>query len=221
MDNKEVGRRITQAREEKHLNKKELAVRVGVADSTIKRYEDGEIKKIKMPVIESIAKALSVNPMWLIGRSKSMKPEVLKNNVISLDESIDKIEKAISRATGLKSSEINDEALNKLITLCYKLDKIILESPKLSTVLISKQDAEIGIKKICQYLQFDWRHYDDSVFYEFIDSKSLKEFFIKNMDLYQQKADINKDYLMPVAAHNDNADDPEQQRLMEEDLADL
>ena len=41
------------------------------------------------------------------------------------------------------------------------------------------------------------------------------------MDLYQQKADINKDYLMPVAAHNDNADDPEQQRLMEEDLADL
>lgn len=221
MNNKEVGRRITKAREEKHLNKKELAVRVGVADSTIKRYEDGAIKKIKMPVIESIAKALSVNPMWLIGRSKSMKPEILKNNVISLDESIDKIEKAISRATGLKSGEINDEALNKLITLCYKLDKIILESPELSTVLISKQDAEIGIKKISQYLQFDWRHYDESVFYEFIDSESLKEFFIKNMDLYQQKADMNKDYLVPVAAHNDNADDPEQQRLMEEDLADL
>lgn len=45
MDNKEVGRRITKAREEKRLNKKELAVRVGVADSTIKRYEDGAIKK--------------------------------------------------------------------------------------------------------------------------------------------------------------------------------
>lgn len=45
MDNKEVGRRITKAREEKHLNKKELAVRVGVADSTIKRYEDGADRK--------------------------------------------------------------------------------------------------------------------------------------------------------------------------------
>lgn len=222
MDNKEVGKRITKAREEKHLNKKELAVKVGVADSTIKRYEDGAIKKIKMPVIESIAKALSVNPMWLIGRSKSMKPEILKNNVISLDESIDKIEKAISKAIGLKkSNEINDKTLNKLITLCYKLDKIILESPELSTVLISKQDAEIGIKKISQYLKLNWRHYDESVFCEFIDSEALKEFFIKNLDLYQQKADMNKDYLMPVAAHNDNADDPEQQRLMKEDLADL
>lgn len=30
-----------------------------------------------------------------------------------------------------------------------------------------------------------------------------------------------QDHLMPVAAHNDNTDDPEQQKLMEEDLADL
>ena len=30
-----------------------------------------------------------------------------------------------------------------------------------------------------------------------------------------------KDHLIPVAAHNDNANDPEQQKLMEEDLADL
>lgn len=69
--NKEIGLRIRQAREECGLNKKELASKVKVADSTIKRYEDGEIVKIKMPVIESIANALKVNPMWLIGKTNN------------------------------------------------------------------------------------------------------------------------------------------------------
>lgn len=70
MKNLEIGKRIKEAREEKGLTKSELALRVKVADSTIKRYEDGEIEKIKIPIIESIANALQVNPMWIIGRSE-------------------------------------------------------------------------------------------------------------------------------------------------------
>lgn len=69
MSNLEIGKRIKEAREERGLTKTELASRIKVADSTIKRYEDGEIERIKVPVIESIAKALQVNPMWIIGRS--------------------------------------------------------------------------------------------------------------------------------------------------------
>lgn len=72
MTNKEIGIRIKIAREKRNLNKKELAQLVNVADSTIKRYEDGEILKIKIPVIESIANALSVNPLWLIGKTDTM-----------------------------------------------------------------------------------------------------------------------------------------------------
>ena len=74
--NKEIGKRIEIARINAGLNKKELAQKVKVADSTIKRYEDGEISKIKMPIIESIAYATAVNPMWIIGESDNMKYNV-------------------------------------------------------------------------------------------------------------------------------------------------
>lgn len=69
MDNSEVGKRIRLAREEAKLNKKELALRIQVAASTIQRYEDGTINKLKIPIIESIAKVLNVNPLWIIGNS--------------------------------------------------------------------------------------------------------------------------------------------------------
>ena len=70
MDNQAIGKRIQEARENVGITKKELAERLQVAASTITRYENGDINKIKMPIIESIANVLSVNPMWLIGKSE-------------------------------------------------------------------------------------------------------------------------------------------------------
>lgn len=71
MNNKEIGKRIKDARESKKMSKAELASIIKVAPSTIARYEDGEFKKMKMPIIESIANALDVNPMWIIGKSET------------------------------------------------------------------------------------------------------------------------------------------------------
>lgn len=82
--NKEIGNRIKMTREMRKMNKKELADMIKVAPSTIKRYEDGIIDKIKMPVIEAIANALDVNPMWLIGRSEVM--ELNMPQEIKLDD---------------------------------------------------------------------------------------------------------------------------------------
>ena len=65
----EIGKRIKEARESAKLNRAELAALVQVAPSTITRYEDGSIKKIKVPVISSIANILGVNPMWIIGKN--------------------------------------------------------------------------------------------------------------------------------------------------------
>ena len=67
--NKEIGRRIYEKRTEKEMTLKELGSRVGVASTTILRYEKGEISKIKLPVIESIANVLEVDPAWLILKS--------------------------------------------------------------------------------------------------------------------------------------------------------
>lgn len=77
MNNKEIGKRIRERREELGLTKSDVASQIKVAASTIKRYEDGEIEKIKIPVIGAIAKTLRVNPMWLTGRSKNK--EVAEN----------------------------------------------------------------------------------------------------------------------------------------------
>lgn len=72
--NKEIGKRIRTKRLEKDLTMEELATMVGVARSTIQRYESGKIEKIKLPVIESIANSLGVNPAWLSLKSENPEP---------------------------------------------------------------------------------------------------------------------------------------------------
>ena len=74
MNTLEIGKKIKSARDLKSITLDEIASRVGVAKSTIQRYETGKIEKPKLPVIESIANALEVNPAWLIGKSEAMEP---------------------------------------------------------------------------------------------------------------------------------------------------
>jgi len=78
MTNIEIGIRIANRRSALGLTMDEVAQRIGVAKSTIQRYEKGQIQKIKLPVIESIATALGVNPDWIIGNTDNPAP---MNNV--------------------------------------------------------------------------------------------------------------------------------------------
>ena len=55
MDNKEIGLRIESRRKELGLTLDDIAQDVGVAKSTIQRYEKGTIDKLKLPVIDAIA----------------------------------------------------------------------------------------------------------------------------------------------------------------------
>lgn len=65
----EIGKRIKEAREEKRIDVPFIAMNTGLNKSTIYRYENGEVKRVKKPVIESIANILGVNPLWLTGES--------------------------------------------------------------------------------------------------------------------------------------------------------
>lgn len=60
-----IGERIKEARKDLGYTQEQLGSAIGVNKSTIQRYETGQIEKIKLPVIESIAKALCVNPDWI------------------------------------------------------------------------------------------------------------------------------------------------------------
>lgn len=72
MTNAEIGNRIKYARGLRNVTLDDIAKKVGVAKSTIQRYEAGKIATIKIPVVESIAIALNVNPSWIVGKSDDM-----------------------------------------------------------------------------------------------------------------------------------------------------
>lgn len=68
-----IGERIKEARKDLGFTQEQLGSAVGVNKSTIQRYETGQIEKLKLPVIESIAKALFVNPDWITLHSNEKK----------------------------------------------------------------------------------------------------------------------------------------------------
>lgn len=71
-DVKLIGERIKYARSLRNRTLDEVAGDIGVTKSTIQRYENGLIGKPKIPVLESIAKSLKVNPSWLSGQDVPM-----------------------------------------------------------------------------------------------------------------------------------------------------
>ncbi len=69
-DLKKIGDRIKEARTEQGMTLDDVAKRVGVARSTIQRYEVAKIISPKDPVLVAIANAFGVNPDWLRGKSE-------------------------------------------------------------------------------------------------------------------------------------------------------
>ena len=70
--NVEIGKRIRKRREELNMTQEELGAPLGCNKSTIQRYEAGKIAKIKLPIIEAMAKKLNVSPEWLALKSDDM-----------------------------------------------------------------------------------------------------------------------------------------------------
>jgi repressor LexA len=71
------------------LTLEEIGKRIGVAKSTIQRYEKGDIERLKLPVIESIANALNVAPNWLIGNADTT-PAPIPPGFLPLPKSVRK-----------------------------------------------------------------------------------------------------------------------------------
>jgi len=72
MDVKEIGNRIKQARVLRNCTLDDIANDIGVAKSTIQRYENGFISKPKLPILQTIADSLRVNPTWICGQDVPM-----------------------------------------------------------------------------------------------------------------------------------------------------
>ena len=65
--NIEFGSRLHNARKRKRLSMKRLGEMVSLHESTISRYEKGEIQSLDIEKVKEFAKALEVTPQYLMG----------------------------------------------------------------------------------------------------------------------------------------------------------
>lgn len=70
MNNLEIGKRISKRRKELNLSRAELGMRVSLHETTIKKYEDGDIKNPSIEIMEQFAEKLKTSPLYLVGWEK-------------------------------------------------------------------------------------------------------------------------------------------------------
>jgi len=77
---KEIAERIKRRREEMQMSYQALAEKVNISKSTLQRYETGYIKNLPVDKFEDIAKALQVDPAYLMGwdEEKPISPRMQK-----------------------------------------------------------------------------------------------------------------------------------------------
>lgn len=160
LSNQEIGIRIISRRKELGLTLKDVSNMVGVASSTIQRYEKGTISQLKLPVLESIAKAINVNPLWLINKNA---PIELQENTLINEENIllsnfNKLNKegkneAIKRVSEL--TEINKYTNNVTNIENFKdnKEKQIWEGPGKEHLMPSAAHAKKG-----DFSEEDYKH---------------------------------------------------------------
>lgn len=134
-DVKVIGSRMKRRREELDLTLDEVANSVGVAKSTILRYENGEISRPKIPVLHSIANALDVLPEWLLGQSDQMKNEdcwdwdgsclkmLRQNSGITAEEAAFRLGIPVTRYQGIENSTIAPT-----VTLLHSMSQVFCTS---------------------------------------------------------------------------------------------
>lgn len=94
-NNKLIGNRIKLRREQLNLTQEELGAHLSLNKSTINRYESGEVKKIKLPILHALAKFLDVDPNWLALKTDDMGSFL---NLIDKEKSVPVSEDALSES---------------------------------------------------------------------------------------------------------------------------
>lgn len=91
MQYEDIGQRIKNRRKELGINAADLASRLSLSKATLYRYENGDIKNIKLPVVEAMARQLRANPLWLIGKSDQKEADSMDDEdlLVMIDELIE------------------------------------------------------------------------------------------------------------------------------------
>lgn len=120
INNLEIGNRIKKRRIELGLTIQQVADDVGLNKSTIQRYENGKIEKVKIPVIRSISETLKVDLMSNVKNENISKKEI--NQVINASQARTLIETINTIAIHLNEEELNQLGL-VLAKILERLEK--------------------------------------------------------------------------------------------------
>lgn len=126
MKTAEIGHRIRKRRKALNISVVDIANYTGLSKATIHRYENGDIKDIKLPVLEKVATILDVDPAWLIGKSENMVRREGKttNLLFALDHVINFVNSASYLTVG--SRQITNKERRTVIKV-IQLAKDLLE----------------------------------------------------------------------------------------------
>jgi len=177
MDIKQIGDRIKQARTLRNYTLDDVANEIGVAKSTIQRYENGLINKPKLPVLQAIADSLKVNPAWISGQDVPMERKLSLN--FETNEDNTPFSRALAKLdTNTDSLTIEDKQaikneLPKLIKIIPEaFEKIannindIFEEKLLTSYRYLNPDGKVEALKRIEELTYIPRYIEDNTIYE-------------------------------------------------------
>ncbi len=81
----DISAKLKQKRKDENLTADYVAKKIGVAKSTLYRYENGDIDKMPIQILEKIAKIYNTSPISLIGYEDEL--DYMTNNVVIKDNS--------------------------------------------------------------------------------------------------------------------------------------
>ena len=123
-DKNKIGIRIKELRIKNDLSQEELGLQLGMNKSTIQRYESGNVKKIKDPIIEKMATIFKVSMDYLLGKTDTpINPNI--DGGITFDD--------FSYAMYDETKELTDEDKDALLNMAR-----ILKKKNLGTTDVSK-----------------------------------------------------------------------------------
>lgn len=222
--------RIKERRIAMDFTQEELAQKLGLQKSAIAKYEKGRVENIKRSIIEKMSELFDCSPAWLMGYDVPMKIETFEQKWDrEVNEFFDKINAfdVQLRALGWTYEAKGGHASEQPLEMELSLDKCgrFIDTDNNHLIGCGEKRCENCAENESYYLfsngQLSFKVTIDD-YSSFVDDsqtffkerlqqllkKSMKQMFIDNS--YELKA-----------AHNDNATDPEQQRLMAEDMKDM
>ena len=107
-----IGEKIKRLRKERGMTQEELGAAVGVQKAAINKYETGIVINLKRDMIAKLARALDVNPVWLLDENEEWPPMPSTRSLLSNALEEDRLVNAWKAA-----EEWQREAVRKLLNM--------------------------------------------------------------------------------------------------------